>query len=103
MTKLTEQLGVPILTANTNGKLLGEKELMELNEFIKAKNIEQPNKELMIIKTIQGLISQVNEKLGELDKITAPATKCKTLIGQALDDMDIFQRTKLAELQKAFE
>jgi hypothetical protein len=64
---------------------------------------EQLNKELIVIKTIQGLISAVNRELGVLDKLTSSKTKHKVLIGQALDDMDIFQRTNLAELQKAFE
>lgn len=65
---------------------------------------EQPNKELMIVKTIQGLISAVNRELGELNESTK-LLSChrNSLILQALEDIDIFERTTLFELQKAFE
>lgn len=68
---------------------------------------EQPNTELMIIKTIQGLVSTANRELGKLDEMAMKERKGiverAVLIGQALEDIDIFQRTTLNELQKAFE
>ena len=57
---------------------------------------EQPNKNLMIIKEIEGLMSQVNKKL----KIMKCQLSIKT---QALEEIDLFQKTTLFELRKAFE
>lgn len=70
---------------------------------------EQPNKELLIAKTIQGLISAVNRELGELSLITASKyleidIKLRySLITKALEEIDLFEKTTLFELQKAFE
>ncbi len=63
-------------------------------------NCENPN--LMIIKEIEGLMSQVNEKLVSLDDghyVNVKATKKN----QALQEIDLFQKTTLFELRKAFE
>ena len=69
---------------------------------------EQPNQKLMIIKTIQGLMEVVKDNLSKLDLLTelAPIDKMKerkTLIAQALEDIDLFEKTTLFELQKACE
>ena len=59
----------------------------------------QPN--LKIIAEIEGLISQVNDKLYQLPEIKV--MKCQlTLRGKALEELDLFQTT-LYELRKAFE
>ena len=66
------------------------------------KQFEQPNKNLMIITEIEGLISQVNEKLGKLEEPWK--YNYKTLVkSQAIEEIDIFQKTTLFELRKAFE
>ncbi|HDY88837.1 MAG TPA: hypothetical protein ENH82_12090 [bacterium] len=65
---------------------------------------EPPN--LKIIGEIEGLISQVNEKLCKITtlsgegRLTVRRTQLK---GQALEEIDIFQKTTLFELRKAFE
>ena len=70
------------------------------------KQFEQPNKDLMIIEEIEGLMSQVNEKVFELQKMIYKgdsANKRYELISQALEEIDLFQKTTLFELRKAFE
>ncbi len=67
---------------------------------------EQPN--LKIIEEIEGLISQVNDKLDILDRkwaveVSENKFKRMTRISQALEDIDIFQKTTLVELRRAFE
>ena len=87
------------------------KEIMESEAELRAMGCkpksdcspEQPNTELLIVKTIQGLISAANRELGKLDELTPLIDKRKVFIRQALDEMDTFQRTTLNELQKAFE
>ena len=61
---------------------------------------EQPN--LKIIGEIEGLISQVNEKLYNLDKQAMGSTKHKVLVRKALEEIDLFQKT-MRESRKAFE
>ena len=63
---------------------------------------EQPNQDLMIITEIEGLVSQVNEKLERLHEPTYDK-KTYNLISQALEEIDLFQKTTLFELRKAFE
>lgn len=67
--------------------------------------IEQPNTELLIVKTIQGLTTCINNDLEKLAVLTAdmPMNECKLLIIQALANIDSFEKTTLFELQKAFE
>ena len=67
--------------------------------------VEQPNQNLMTIEEIEGLMSQVNEKLGKIREMTycAPVTKMATVVSQAIEEIDIFQKTTLFELRKAFE
>ena len=60
---------------------------------------EQPNKNLMIIEEIEGLMSQVNEKIRALDF----NSKNSPRISLALEEIDLFQKTTLFELRKAFE
>ena len=63
---------------------------------------EQPNQNLMIIKEIGGLLSQVNDKLYKLPE--TKIMKCQlTLRGKALEEIDLFEKTTLYELQKEFE
>ena len=70
---------------------------------------DQPNKNLMIIEEIEGLISQVNDKLCELEPVEDTknfndvARKKWTLKSQALEEIDLFQKTTLFELRKVFE
>lgn len=64
--------------------------------------IEQPNQNLMIIEEIEGLMSQVNEKLYQLEEpwkynYTTPEKS------KALEEIDLFQKTTLFELRKTFE
>ena len=61
---------------------------------------DQPN--LKIIGEIEGLISQVNEKLYQLPE--TKIMKCQlTLRGKALEEIDLFQKTTLYELKKIFK
>ena len=71
-------------------------------EDLKKSNCpEQPNKNLMIIEEIEGLMSQVNEKIDGLrnDKNFMQQTE----VSLALEEIDLFQKTTLFELRKAFE
>ncbi len=65
---------------------------------------EQPNQNLMIIEEIEGLISQANEKLDILNRNTY-MLPCQQpiLISTALEEIDLFQKTTLFELRRAFE
>lgn len=71
----------------------------DLEAMHSNKTAEQPNKNLMIIEEIEGLISQVNEKLERLEAYYGKS-KVKN---QALEEIDLFQKTTLFELRKAFE
>lgn len=64
---------------------------------------EQPN--LKIIEEIEGLISQVNEKIHKLifTHKAANITRKQTLWLQALEEIDLFQKTTLFELRRSFE
>ena len=65
---------------------------------------EQPNQNLMIIEEIEGLMSQVNDKLYKLSGGQPVLMKCTvTITSRALEEIDLFQRTTLFELRKAFE
>ena len=65
-------------------------------------NPEQPNQNLLIILEIECLISQVNKKLHQLP--TDGMLKGQgTLRGQALEEIDLFQKTTLHDLRKEFE
>lgn len=59
----------------------------------------------IIIKTIQGLMTCANNELQKLDELTplTPVTRRKVLISQAIDEIGIFQKTTLFDLQKASE
>lgn len=104
-----ENKGVPILAADINGKLLEEKELRALNDYIN----KHPN--LKIIEEIEGLISQVNEKVEDLDvgafgavpndfDVSGKMNERAVLKSQALEEIDLFQKTTLlVELRKAFK
>ncbi|HDY88653.1 MAG TPA: hypothetical protein ENH82_11165 [bacterium] len=138
---ITEQPGVPVLAANSEGKLLNEKELRALDEHIKqnykpeqpecetcdgARNVggsgyldEQgnyietetvdcpdckPNTNAMIVKTIQGLMTVVNNNLSKLDEETQMLSCHRNaLVRKALEEIDLFEKTTLFDLQKAFK
>ena len=65
-------------------------------------NSEQPNQSIMIIEKIEGLMSQANE---ELEKLDGGHYSCVKAVkkGLALEEIDLFQKTTLFKLRKAFE
>ena len=65
---------------------------------------DQPNQNLMIIEEIEGLFSQVNDKLYKLSGGQPVLMKCTvTITSKAIEEIDLFQKTTLFELRKAFE
>ena len=72
----------------------------EINDGISLESCpdcpEQPNQNIMIIKTIQSLMTVVNDNLGKLPD----SSPLKTM---ALEEIDLFQRTTLNHLQEEFE
>lgn len=62
---------------------------------------EQPNQNLMLIEEIEGLMSQMNDKLWEIPLETSD--KRNLLIRQTLEEIDLFQKTTLFDLRKSFE
>ena len=70
-------------------------------------HLDQPNQNLMIIEEIEGLISQVNEKIGKLNisgnNEMLINSKALNLAQMASEEIDLFQKTTLFELRKAFE
>lgn len=71
----------------------------------KGEDVSQPLENLKIIEEIEGLISQVNDKIHKLTFTheSSNITRKQTLWLQALEDIDLFQKTTLFELRKAFE
>lgn len=71
--------------------------------------VEQPNQNIniMIIEQIEGLMSQVNEKLDKLQPIADVSDIAligrKEKKGRAIEEIDLFQKTTLFDLRKAFE
>ena len=66
----------------------------------------KPNQNLMIITEIEGLLSQVNDKCEDLEISIVHDPKHREkmrLQTQALEEIDLFQKTTLYELRKAFE
>ena len=65
---------------------------------------QQPNQNLMLVEEIKGLLSQVNDKLGKLNENTK-FLSChrNSLVLQALEEIDLHQRTTIHDLRKAFE
>lgn len=68
---------------------------------------EQPNQSAILVKTIQSLAICINNELEKLrEGITdqIPGDSCRKMrVLQALEEIDLFERTTLFELQKAFE
>jgi len=69
--------------------------------------VEQPNTNAMIIKTIRGLMTCVNNELeklreGIIDQVPGDSVR-KTRVLQALEEIDMFEKNTLFKLQKAFE
>ena len=83
-----------------------KKPLKDGQQPICGDKCEQPNQNLMIIEEIEGLMSQVNEKIYALTtlsgdgRITVKRTKLK---GKVLEEIDLFQKTTLFDLRKANE
>ena len=74
----------------------------------KSHHFEQPNQNLIIITEIEGLLSQVNNKLydlspGDLTKYNAKVGEIRVELANAREEIDLFQKTTLHELRKAFE
>ena len=63
---------------------------------------EQPNSNAMIVKTIQSLMTVVNNELVKLGENSERMSR-KAVVLKALEEIDLFERTTLFELQKAFE
>lgn len=63
----------------------------------------QPNQNLMIIEEIEGLVSQINNKLENLPEMLLLKRSKLSPKKQAIEDINIFQQTTLFELRKAFE
>ncbi len=63
---------------------------------------EQPNQ--VIVRTIQSLMTVVNDNLEKLNESTK-FLSChrNSLVLKALEAIDLFERTDLFDLQKAFE
>lgn len=81
--------------------------LINENDGVLA-NPEPSNQNLKIIEEIEGLISQVNEKLDILNRewaslISENKYRLMVKISQAVDEIDLFQKTTLFELRKAFK
>jgi hypothetical protein len=65
---------------------------------------EQPNTNAMIIKTIQGLMICVGDNLSKLNAlIPMDDSNQSKLIAKAIEEIDLFEKTTLFELQKEFE
>jgi len=62
-------------------------------------------KNIKIIEEIEGKISQVYEKLNDLyqEQIGLSRASSTKIAAQALEEIDLFQKTTLFELRKAFE
>ena len=74
------------------------------NEDYEGCKPEQPNQNLMIITEIEGLMSQVNDKLVSIPIGSYIGSgERRKLMGQAAEEIDLFQKTTLFELRKAFE
>ena len=74
-------------------------ESLHLEGAVLCPDCAQPNSNAMIIKAIQGLMTCATGKIGELsDKQNTRAIRCK-----AIEEIDLFEKTTLFELQKEFE
>lgn len=61
---------------------------------------EQPNQNLMLIEEIEGLLSQVNDKIYILSASSLDRTQLRA---KALEEIDLLQKTTIHDLRKAFE
>jgi len=82
-------------------------------EFINKHGLSSASTDVMgfsavnikIIEEIEGKISQVYEKLNDLyqEQIGLSRASSTKIAAQALEEIDLFQKTTLFELRKAFE
>ena len=64
-----------------------------------ANSRKGPNKDIMIIEEIEGLMNQAMRKIGDInDNVGTRALRAKSF-----EEIDLFQKTTLFELRKAFE
>ena len=63
---------------------------------------EQPNSNAILIKTIQQYMHLTTNALEKLDDGHYVSTK-QVLVCKALEEIDLFEKTTLFDLQKAFE
>ncbi len=101
MTKPTEQPNKPSSATDVGNTLNIKPETgVEKQENI-DQHLEQPNQ---IVKTIQSLMTVVNNNLEKLNESTK-FLSChrNSLVLKALEEIDIFEKTTLYDLQKAFE
>ncbi len=101
MTKPTEQLNKPSSANNTGNTLDIKPETREESQESADQHPEQPNQ---IVKTIQSLMTVVNNNLEKLNESTK-FLSChrNSLVSKALEEIDIFEKTTLFDLQKEFE
>jgi hypothetical protein len=58
------------------------------------------NKNIVHVNSIEGLVSQVNEHLDQLEPENPDQHKSKS---QAFEDIDLFQKTTLFEMRTLYE
>lgn len=61
---------------------------------------EQPNQNLMLVEEIEGLLSQVNEKIWELP-VAGEKRATIVLRNEAIETIDLLQKTTIHDLRKA--
>ncbi len=89
----TKQLNKPSSANNTGNTLDIKPKTGQEKQENADRHPEQPNQ--VIVKTIQSLMTVVNDNLMKL-----PDSPMKS---EAIEEIDLFQRTTLNDLQKAFE
>ena len=98
-TDVGNTLNIKPLTTQETQKVAGQ----HLQESLcRETEPEQPNQ--IIVKTIQSLMTVVNNNLEKLNESTK-FLSChrNSLVLKALEAIDLFERTDLFDLQKAFE
>lgn len=59
-----------------------------------------PNENLMLVQEVQGLVSQIWDKIKTIEPKT---DRQKVILSMAGDEINLYERTTLNELQEAFE
>jgi len=92
---MTKQLNKPSSATDVGNTLDIKPETGEEKQENTDQPLERPNQEIMIVKTIQSLMTVVNNNLMKL-----PDSPMKN---EAMEEVCLFQRTTLNDLQKAFQ